>query len=113
MGKKIRRALPDYGYGRLTIFAMECLARMPNGVTYAHILRTLHQDLTRRKRMTKIKCDECDFMLSPATGIAAYTRNLADALVEGNEWTIIFLRFRLVREGRGVAIPALKPLGNW
>lgn len=37
--QEIRRALPDYGYGRLTIFAMECLARMPNGVTYAHFLR--------------------------------------------------------------------------
>jgi abequosyltransferase len=37
--QQIRRVLPDYGYGRLTIFAMECLARMPNGVTYAHIMR--------------------------------------------------------------------------
>ncbi len=37
--QEIRRALPDYGYGRLTLFAIECLARMPNGVTYAHLLR--------------------------------------------------------------------------
>jgi abequosyltransferase len=39
--QEIRRALPDYGYGRLTIFAIECLARIPNGVTFAHVLRNL------------------------------------------------------------------------
>lgn len=39
--QEIRRALPDYGYGRLTIFAMECLARMPKGVTFAHFLHLL------------------------------------------------------------------------
>jgi abequosyltransferase len=39
--QKIRRALPDYGYGRLTILAMEYLASMPHGVTCAHILRNI------------------------------------------------------------------------
>jgi abequosyltransferase len=39
--QKIRRALPEYGYARLTIFAMECLASVPHGVTYAHVLRNV------------------------------------------------------------------------
>ena len=39
--QKIRRALPDYGYGRLTILAIEYLASMPHGVTCAHILHNV------------------------------------------------------------------------
>jgi len=36
---KIRGVLPHYGYGGLTILAMELLARLPHGVTLAHMLR--------------------------------------------------------------------------
>jgi O-antigen biosynthesis alpha-1,3-abequosyltransferase len=39
--EKIRHALQDYGYARPTIFAMECMARMPRVVTCARILRKL------------------------------------------------------------------------
>lgn len=35
---KIRQMLPEYGYGSLGIFGMECLARIPRGVTFAHLL---------------------------------------------------------------------------
>jgi abequosyltransferase len=47
---KIRRALPDYGYGRLTILAMEYLASMPHGVTCAHILRNVTSRIFTRAR---------------------------------------------------------------
>jgi len=85
---------------------------MPNGVTYAHICATYIKILTRREAQTRSACDECDFIAVACNGIAAYTRNLADALVESNEVDIsIFLRFRLVKKG-AVLHPALKPLGK-
>lgn len=39
--ERIRQMLPEYGYGRPVIFAMECLARIPYGVSFAHLLRYL------------------------------------------------------------------------
>lgn len=48
--ERIRRVLPEYGYGRQVIFAIECLARIPHGVTCSHKLRNLTLRILLRAR---------------------------------------------------------------
>jgi alpha-1,3-rhamnosyl/mannosyltransferase len=62
--------------------------------------------------MSKIKLlMNATSLLSPATGIAAYTRNLADALLQTNEVDVLFF-YGLGWSGkvRDVAIPALNSI---
>jgi alpha-1,3-rhamnosyl/mannosyltransferase len=64
--------------------------------------------------MTRIKLAiNATSLLSPATGIAAYTRNLAEALLQTNEVDILFFYgFGWSGNVRDVAIPALNLLGK-
>jgi abequosyltransferase len=48
--QSIRLLLPEYGYSRLTILAMEYLARMPRGVTLAHILDKVASTISSQAR---------------------------------------------------------------
>jgi alpha-1,3-rhamnosyl/mannosyltransferase len=62
--------------------------------------------------MSKIKLAmNATSLLSPATGIAAYTRNLADALLQTNEVDVLFFYgFGWSGKVRDVAIPAVNSI---
>lgn len=48
--EKIRRLLPEYGYGKALVFFMECLAKLPHGVLLAHKLRNLGSRISAHAR---------------------------------------------------------------
>jgi alpha-1,3-rhamnosyl/mannosyltransferase len=84
-------------------------------VTCAHVLRNVtSRILSRGENEQHQTCYECDRVALPATGIAAYTRNLAEALLETGRVEPFFF-YGLgwspkVRDVADVAVPAVDRL---